>query len=162
MNNENERYLSIMIDSLRRKSSILDDIIEENIRQSEILGRSDRASEDDLQDSIDKKSDMIDRLTELDDGFSQLYEKIEIALNAESASYAQQIATMQDLIREITDKTVKIETQESRNKSMASIYFSGALKRVNEKRATRNAAEVYRKNMKKIQVVGPQFMDKSN
>lgn len=162
MSNENARYLAIMIESLEKKSAILDDIIEENVRQADILGRTDRESEDDLQDSVDKKSDMIDRLEELDEGFSRLYEKIEAAINSNTGAYAKEIAGMQELIREITDKTVKIETQESRNKSMASLYFSGALKRVNEKRATRNAADIYRKNMKKIQIVGPQFMDKSN
>ncbi len=161
MEDESQRYLSIMIESLRKKSGILDEIIKENENQSSILGRTDQQSEDDLRKSVDVKSDLIDKLMELDEGFSTLYAKIETKLNANPGGYAPEISTMQDLIREVTDKSVKIETQESRNKSMASVYFSGALKRVNEKRATRNAADIYRKNMKKISYVDPQFMDKS-
>ncbi|MCR4842582.1 MAG: flagellar protein FliT [Eubacterium sp.] len=155
-----EQYLSVMIRSLEKKSRILDGVIRENEIQSELFGRNDRESEDEINACIERKGELIDELDKLDEGFTTLFEKVERELKDNSVQYAPQISRMQELIRKVTDQSVKIEAQERQNHTLASRYFSGAHKRVNEKRATRNAADVYRKNMKKISVIAPQFMDR--
>ncbi len=155
-----ERYLSIMIQSLEKKISVLDRIIEANEIQKELFKSDDRSNQEELDKSVHLKSDLIDELIGLDDGFQNLYDKVKAELEANPTAYGSQVERLQELIRQITDRSVRIEAQESQNKALASRYFSGAHKSVNQKRATVNAANVYRKNMKKISVVGPQFMDK--
>ena len=155
-----ERYLSVMIHSLEKKLGVLEQIIEKNEEQADCFKRDDRESEALIDKSITAKGELIDELLKLDEGFSSLYEAVKEELKANPGGYASEIGKMQELIRKITEKSVKVQTQEQQNRLLATQYFRMAHKRVNSTRATHSAADLYRKNMKRIAVVGPQFMDR--
>ncbi len=157
---EETRYLTIMIQSLEKKVSILDQISEKNEEQSALFAEHDPDAQEKVDESVRQKGDLIDQLTQMDDGFHSLYEKVRETLLADPDRYKDEIAQMQTLIRKITEKSMQVQAQEQRNYELADGYFQTAKKYANDKRASHRVAEVYNRNMKKIQVIEPQFMDR--
>ena len=68
---ETENYLQIMIDSMLKKKGILKQIIAFNEEQEELLKEEDFNGEA-FQKNMENKSDCIDELNTLDDGFQMI------------------------------------------------------------------------------------------
>ena len=95
----------------------------------------------------------------MDDGFEQVYQRIREILAKEKDTYRDEIKKMQELIREITDKSATVQTQELRNRELAVQKFSSIKKEIKKARTTTKAASQYYKNMAKMNVVDSQFLD---
>lgn len=154
-----ENYLQVLEESLQKKMSILLRIEEMNEKQEEIL-TSNEISAEDFDSSIEAKGMLIEELSKLDEGFEALYEHIKEQLLNEREKYKKQIAKLQSLITEITDKSVSIQAQEARNKILAERYFAKAKRDLKQSRVSSKAALDYYKSMNRSQVTQPQFMDK--
>ena len=61
-------YLSIMIQSLQKKRKVLDEIIEKNKEQRRILEQEDLDA-DAFEQNVKLKSDLVDQIDFLDEGF---------------------------------------------------------------------------------------------
>ena len=72
---EKNPYLTIMIQSLKKKSAVLDAIIELNIRQKEEL-ENPGLDPDDFDACVEEKAKQIEQLELLDAGFQEVYDKI--------------------------------------------------------------------------------------
>ena len=117
-------------------------------------------SEEAFDSSIEEKGVLIDELTKLDEGFETLYGHIKGQLAEGKERYKVQIASLQKKIAEVTEKSVAIQAQEARNKNLAENYFAKAREDLKKNRKSSRAALDYYRNMNKMQVVSPQFMDK--
>lgn len=120
-----ETYLDMMETSLIKKIEVMKQIETQNIRQKEALVTEDGFDEETFDDAVRIKSGLIDRLTELNEGFAGLYDKVKDDINADKSRYRAQIEHMQDLIRAVTDISNTIEIQETRNKEIADNIYSG-------------------------------------
>ena len=120
-----ETYLDMMETSLIKKIEVMKQIEAQNIRQKEALVTEDGFDEETFDDAVRIKSGLIDRLTELNEGFAGLYDKVKDDINADKPRYRAQIEHMQDLIRAVTDISNTIEIQETRNKEIADNIYSG-------------------------------------
>ena len=60
-----KNYLKIMIGSLYKKIAVLDDISEENEKQRLLFLKEDIEPED-LEETLERKQELIDKLNELD------------------------------------------------------------------------------------------------
>ncbi|WP_022753208.1 hypothetical protein [Butyrivibrio fibrisolvens] len=120
-----ETYLDMMETSLIKKIEVMKQIEAQNIRQKEALVMEDGFDEETFDDAVRIKSGLIDRLTELNEGFAGLYDKVKDDINADKSRYRAQIEHMQDLIRAVTDISNTIEIQETRNKEIADNIYSG-------------------------------------
>ena len=69
---EKNPYLSIMIQSLKKKSAVLDAVIELNIRQKEEL-ENPGLDPDDFDACVEEKAKQIEQLELLDAGFQEVY-----------------------------------------------------------------------------------------
>ena len=154
-----ENYLQVLEESLRKKKIVLSKIEEVNIRQEHIL-KADVVSEEDFDATIEEKGTLIDALTELDKGFESLYENIKVQLAGGREMYSEQIRLLQNLIREVTEQSISIQTQEARNKVLAEKFFLTRKQEMQKGRKSSKAALDYYRNMNQSQVVSPQFMDK--
>ena len=96
-------YLTIMIQSLKKKSAVLDAIIELNIRQKEEL-ENPGLDPDDFDACVEEKAKQIEQLELLDAGFQEVYDKIKADLQTNQQEYREEIAEMQEYIRRLTDK----------------------------------------------------------
>ena len=120
-----ETYLDMMETSLIKKIEVMKQIEAQNIRQKEALVTEDGFDEETFDDAVRTKSGLIDRLTELNEGFAGLYDKVKDDITADKSRYRIQIEHMQDLIRAVTDISNTIEIQETRNKEIADNIYSG-------------------------------------
>lgn len=153
-----ENYLKILEDSLQRKLSVLEEISQYNQDQEKLLKKQDVSLEE-LDDNMSKKDELIEKLTELDQGFETLYERVREQLLDGKDAYKAQIKKMQELISQVTEKSVSIQAQEARNKKLVEKYFSEERAQLKHDRQTSKAAYNYYKNMSNTNVMPPQYMD---
>ncbi len=151
-------YLSILEESLKKKIVVLERIGEVNQAQADLF-KEEGFNAERYDRCVDEKDAYIKELAELDEGFDALYEKIRQELMGNKEKYTAQIKRLQDLISEITDRSVSIQAQESRNKAIVEKYFTDQRKGLGKDRKTSKAAYGYYQNMSKTGVVAPQFMD---
>ena len=151
-------YVNIMIQSLHKKVKVLEEIKSINLLQKALL-EDERSNVEEFDKSVEDKSDCIKQLEQLDDGFDLLFKKVKEAMNADKDTYADRIRTMQDLIRQITDLSMEIQAQESRNKDLMTRKFVSVKERAKVVRTNTKVANQYYKNMMNLHYVDPQFMD---
>lgn len=154
-----ENYLQVLEESLHKRMDVLSRIEELSVRQ-ELLLKEIPVKEDEFDKSIDEKGVLIEELNKLDEGFESLYAHIKEQLLTGREKYKVQIAGLQKLIAEVTDKSVSIQAQEARNKKLAEKFFADSRKELQKGRRSSKAAFDYYRNMNQSQVVAPQFMDK--
>lgn len=141
--------LSILQESLAAKRQVLLEIQEYNRKQEEVF----TAEEVDMSlfdEALEEKERLIQKLTQLDDGFEVMYQKLAKELEGNREKYAGQIRILQQQIREITDLGVSIQAQEARNKSLIESFFSR--ERSNMRKNLQNSAKAYNfyKNMSSL------------
>lgn len=153
-----ENYLSVLEDSLGRKVVVLDNVMALSEEQEKLL-KQEKLDLEVFDELVDKKDALAEELTRLDDGFESLYDRIKNQLQDNKDTYRTQIATLQKLIAEITEKTVSIQAKEERNKELLSKQLAELRQDLNQNRRTSKAAYDYYKNMSNTGAVMSQFMD---
>ncbi len=154
-----QTYVDIMIQSLKKKIKVLEEIQRVNVIQQELL-EDDRADADDFDATVEAKSALIDQMDQLDSGFDKLFERVREELSGNKKAYEKQIKTMQTQIRQITDLSVEIQAQEAKNKDLMTQKFVSVRQKAKVVRTNSKAASEYYKNMMQLNVVDPQFMDR--
>ena len=152
------QYIAIMLQSLQKKEKVLNSIIQINKRQKEEL-ENPSLDPDDFDKTVEEKSELIEQLELLDNGFEKLYEKVREELQANKDLYKEEILQMQNSIRALTEKSMEIQTQEARNKQLMEQKFASVKKQVREIRSSQKVVNQYYKNMMKKGYVEPHFLD---
>ena len=156
---QDREYIAVLIQSLEKKKNILDRIIEKNKEQSFLF--TDASSDPDrLEENMQEKSNLVDQLNQLDEGFQQVYDRIKPILQQQKESYKDEIRSMKQLITEITDRSTTVQTQEYRNRELAVKRFSAVKGNIRQARASNKVASQYYKSMAKLNTIDSQFMDK--
>ena len=96
----------------------------------------------------------------LDEGFEELYTRVKAVLETEKQAHKEDILLMKQLITEITEKSVTIQSEEVRNRRLVERRFSQERKKVKSMRNSSTVAKQYYTNMAKLNYVDAQFMDK--
>lgn len=153
-----QTYIEIMIQSLEKKEQVLDKIIELDTIQKNQLEDPNLEPEA-FDEVVEAKSQLIEQLNNLDSGFEKLFARTREELDGNKEMHKEQIRIMQDHIRSITDKSVKIQSQEARNKELMMQKFNAIKKQAREVRKGTAVANQYYKAMSGTGYVDPQFMD---
>lgn len=146
-------------DSLKKKLEILNRIMEYQREESDML-KSEGMNMGAFDKSISDKVALAESIDSLDDGFEQVYDRVRTELINNKAKYAAQIRTMQNMIGEISEKNVLIQAEENRLRLEVDNYAKRESMALRQKRDNGKAARSYYNNMKKLNYVGSQFMDK--
>ncbi len=153
-----ETYLAIMLQSLKKKEQVLDEIIRLNDLQKKQL--TDQATPvDDFDKTVEDKSACIDQLDQLDSGFEKLYAQVQEELQANKEQYADTIKALQKCIRSVTDKSIMIQAQEARNKDLMMQKFTTVRKHAKDVRANSKAITGYYKTMTHSGCMDSRYMD---
>lgn len=153
-----ETYLAIMLQSLKKKEQVLDEIIRLNDLQKKQL--TDQATPvDDFDKTVEDKSACIDQLDQLDSGFEKLYAQVQEELQANKEQYADTIKALQKCIRSVTDKSIMIQAQEARNKDLMMQKFTTVRKHAKGVRANSKAITGYYKTMTHSGYMDSRYMD---
>lgn len=151
-------YVDIMIQSLQKKVKVLEEIKRVNLVQKELL-EDEKSEADDFDKTVEDKAALIEQILQLDSGFDKLFERVQEELNTNKAAYANEIKTMQSLIRQITDYSMEIQAQEARNKDLMTNKFVYVREKAKAVRTNTKAASQYYQNMMQLNYVDPQFLD---
>ena len=153
-----ETYLDIMQQSLEKKIVVLERIIELN--QEQRIGlENPELDPDQFDEIVEAKQEMIHQLERLDSGFEKLFENVKNELADKKEQYADRIKKMQELIKDITDRSVEIQAQEQRNMDLMTKKFAAIRQKAKSVRTSNKVASQYYKSMAKLNYVDPQFMD---
>ena len=153
-----DNYLSVLEDSLKKKLQILDELTDYTMQQQELL-KVEELDYEAFDRLVDQKDPLIQRIMELDQGFETVYDRIKEQLLSNKEQYAAQIKALQSLIGELTDKSVKLQTMEQRNKSAVEQQFRKSREKIRQGRQNKQAALNYYKNMNNANYVPPHFLD---
>lgn len=156
---QEKSYIQILIQSLHNKVEALDNIIQKNKEQFDILS-VEEADMDAFEENVRAKSEFVDKIVFLDDGFEEVYARVKEELDANREAHAEEIKQMQELISEITERSMTVQAQEQRNKELAGQQFSKARKKLRSVKAGNKVAAQYYTNMQQLNVIDPQFMDR--
>ncbi len=153
-----EQYLDMLEESLREKSKLLDSLMEASEAQDRLL--SAQSFDMEAFDALVSAKDMdVQKLIRLDEGFEKLYENIRTELAAEREKHAPRIRTLQELIKEVSEKGLQVEAREKRNRQRLEFHVKNEKNRIQKGRNTSRAAMNYYESMNKLKVNDPQFMD---
>lgn len=142
-----DTYIAIMLQSLKKKEQVLDEIIRLDDQQKDTL-TDPECPFDVFDETVEAKSACIDQLNRLDSGFEKLYAQVAEELDQNREDYAKEIRDMQQCIRRVTDKSVKIQAQEARNKQLMKEKFSTVQKQATDVRKNSRAITGYYNSMK--------------
>ncbi|MDE7113752.1 MAG: flagellar protein FliT, partial [Acetatifactor sp.] len=107
-----ENQLSILSESLDKKLQVLQEIQEYNTRQEEAF-KQEQADLESFDDAMEEKERLIEKLTQLDEGFEALFERVSAELKDRREQYAPQIQKLQEKVKQVMDLSVSIQAQEA-------------------------------------------------
>ena len=137
-------YLELLEESLVKKIKVLDEIGEFNLKQKSLFTTySERPDLDQFDEYIEEKDRLIEELNMLDEGFETLYDRVAETLKTDREANAPRIKRLQNLIREITDKSSSLQAQEAENKKLMEGYFKNVRSGIGKERTSLNAAYSY-------------------
>ena len=151
----------IMVEALSKKIQILEQLMSYT-KEQEVLLEKEEWSMEGFQQLLDKKGELIDVLNTMDQGFEQVYERIEEELNGKKEAYAAEILLMQQHIKTITDLSVKLQELEYKNKEKIEIQFAKKKNEIKNFRQSKDSVNKYYRVMSKTQIVDSAFLDKKN
>ncbi len=142
-------YIRIMIESLTKKSELLERIIRKNEAQHDCVAGKDynEVDWDTFNLIVAEKQAAIDRIVKMDEGFQSLYDRVKEQLNDNRDKYADKIKELQRLITVITDQGVKITTGEERNRKIIEKVFGDRKKEIRKTRNNLKVANSYAQTM---------------
>ncbi|MBR4777987.1 MAG: hypothetical protein IK007_10310 [Lachnospiraceae bacterium] len=143
---EKVTYLNIIVDTLKKKEILLNNLKAITLKQAEILDAEDVAA-DDFDNTIEEKQRSIDALLKLDEGFMDTYERVKADLIANPADYATEISQAKALIKKQTDLSVELQALEEKNKVKLSVQLTKGRQKGRDFRTSSRTAAAYYKNM---------------
>ena len=158
MHTANNSYIEILKQSLTKKIELLDTIMALNVLQKDMLENPD-LDPDELEENLNRKADLVERLSKLDDGFSQIYDRVRADLTENRGAYSEDITQMKRDITAIMDKSTAIQSQEKRNQVLMQQKFTSVKKQIKEVKKSRQAVNSYYRNMMKMGTPEAAFLD---
>lgn len=155
----NQQYVVALEESLEKKIHVLEEIFRICRLQEELLKKKPFSYEQ-FDAYVNDKDICIEKLNKLDEGFELIYERVGQELKGNSAFYKRQIVHLQQMISEITDKSVAVQALEERNKKTISEIFTEERKTIGQGKRSLNVAMNYYRNMNGANIISPQYMDK--
>ena len=148
----------VLVESLEKKSRILDEIMQENEAQ-ELLLKGEELDMEALDASANRMGELAEKLELLDDGFEAVYDRIRQELIENKSAYRTEIKRMQELIAVITEKVVSINAARMRNKLQAENRFKKSRQQIGKASSKMKVSQNYYNNMNRLNYVDPQFYD---
>ena len=153
-----ENQLTILSESLDEKLEVLQKIQDYNKRQEEIFS-AENVDMSLFDDAVEEKQRLIDEVVHLDEGFEIMYEKLARELEDNRERYAAQIHELQKKVSQVTELSVSVQAQETRNKKLIENYFAKERANIGQRRKNAKSAFDYYKSMSGNGYVQPQMYD---
>ncbi len=156
-----KNYIVMLEESLEKKLTILNELQVLCLEQADILS-DEKGEAEAFEKNIEAKEKLINKLEAFDKAFDSLFSKVEKELTENKEVYADEIHHMQDLIREITDKSLNVQFLEKKNYELATVQFSNIRSKIKKVRRGGKAVTTYYNNMNHLGTDTSQFWDKKH
>lgn len=153
-----KNYLGVLEESLHKKLRLLDKIQSYNEAQYQVFS-GENVQIEKFDEYIEEKGVLIEQVLKLDEGFETLYANVAEELKSNRERYNAEIKRLQELVRQVTEKNVAVQTQEARNKALIESYFAREKEQIGQGRRSSAVAYNYYANANKAVQSQPQFMD---
>ena len=151
-------YIQMLEESLYKKRDILRSLQVLCHKQEEIL-LDEKAEADAFEKNVEQKAALIERLEKLDQGFEQVFSRVEEELQSNKELYKENILHMQECIREITERSANLQILERQNMELAKKKFVSVRTQAKELRQNSKVVSSYYQSMMKAKHDDPIFMD---
>ena len=155
---QEREYLELLIQSLKKKLLLLNQIIVLNQQQKEML-MDENLDPDTLDVNVREKDELISQVTQLDDGFDEIYAHIADLMKKNHSDYEEELDRMRELIRQIMAKDASIRADEQRNYELAQKKFARVKKQIREVKTSQKMVNRYYQNMMQQRQADIQYMD---
>lgn len=155
---QEREYLELLIQSLKKKLLLLNQIIVLNQQQKEML-MDENLDPDTLDVNVREKDELISQVTQLDDGFDEVYAHIADLMKKNHSDYEEELDRMRELIRQIMAKDASIRADEQRNYELAQKKFARVKKQIREVKNSQKMVNRYYQNMMQQRQADIQYMD---
>lgn len=153
-----EQSILVLKESLEKKIRVLDEIYRISQYQQELLAAKP-VNYKQFDAYVEDKDVCIQNLNKLDEGFELLYDRVADELKEHREQYKQLIGELQELIGQITDRSMAIQALEERNKQTLQTVFLEERKELGKGRRSVSVAQNYYKNMNHATFTDSRFMD---
>lgn len=151
-------YLVVLEESLHKKLQLLDEIQNYNEAQYQVFS-AENVQMEKFDEYMEEKGILIEKVVKLDEGFETLYAHLAEELKNNQGKYAGQIQALQELVKQVTEKSVAVQAQEARNKAQIEAYFAREKRQIGQGRRNSQVAYSYYSNVSKAAQATPHFMD---
>ena len=155
---QEREYLELLIQCLKKKLLLLNQIIVLNQQQKEML-MDENLDPDTLDVNVREKDELISQVTQLDDGFDEVYAHIADLMKKNHSDYEEELDRMRELIRQIMAKDASIRTDEQRNYELAQKKSARVKKQIREVKTSQKMVNRYYQNMMQQRQADIQYMD---
>jgi hypothetical protein len=156
---DNNTYIHILTDTLIKKNALLDKLLNLTALQDRYINEENPNMEE-FDQTLVEKEEYIMQINQLDDGFEKIFTHVQDELSIKRIEHKEQIESLQELIRQITDKSTKLQGAELRNKIKLEAYFLVKKKEIKNFKISSRTASNYYKNMRYQQTGESYFLDK--
>lgn len=152
-------YINIMLDTLRKKNMLLEALMSDTEKQAAIL-EEESLDVNAFNETISSKEESLNALAKLDEGFMEMYERVNETLKSNGSDYADEIIQAKSLIKEQMDVSVRLQALEEKNKNKLAIHLTNGKQKVKDFKVSSKTAAAYYKNMTNRHQLGDSyFMD---
>ena len=153
-----EKYLQSLIDGLNQKITILDKLTEYTEEQQRIVGEVS-IDWDAFDTTIDKKDELIQKLTVIDEGFQSVYNRVKDDVVANKDKYKEYILILKQQVQLVTEKSTSLMALEQRTKAKVSSGFGTQRQQIRSNKESSKVASSYYNTMNRMNYIDPQLMD---
>lgn len=158
---DSNMYIDLLKASIKKKIEILNTILTITEQQEKLISIN-QLDDDSFDQTLIQKEKQINDLSQVDDGFNQIYLRVKDKLAEHKHEYKEDIEELQQLVKDMTDLGVMIEAMEKRNKIKIELYFTNKRKDLKTKRLNNQTVTKYYKSMTKLNDNRSFFYDKKN
>lgn len=153
-----EQYLNSLIEGLKAKEKMLDELTALTERQQTIVS-GEKIDWDAFDAIVDEKADIIEKLNQNDEGFTAVFDRIKDDLKSQMGKYSSYIEQIKSGIANVTNKSTSLMALEQRTKTRVENAFKRQKKEYNNSKTSSRVATNYYNAMNKMNFVDPQLMD---
>ena len=153
-----EQYLNSLIEGLKAKENMLDELTALTEKQQTIVS-GEKIDWDAFDAVVDEKSDIIEKLNQNDEGFTAVFDRIKDDLKSQMGKYSSYIEQIKSGIANVTNKSTSLMALEQRTKTRVENAFKNQRKEYNNSKTSSRVATNYYNAMNKMNFVDPQLMD---
>ena len=150
--------LQILIESLKKKIGIMDNILLAS-KEQEKLANSTEFDSERFDELFDQKDVLLKEMGELDQGFDATFSRIRDELLDNKEKYRDEILQLQQLIRATVDRGAEIAATESRTKDSLTNVMKRQKQDLAKRKVSSKTVMDYYKTSSQLNHVEPFFMD---